>query len=146
MKGGARVGAGRKEGSATAKTRAIADRAAEEGLTPLEVMLCVMREQWELYQTDKTNSGAAKAASDAARDAAPFIHPRLANVDAPVDIGPLTGDLASQGRTVLEAIAAGTITPNQGATLMQTIASHARIIEVDELEKRVGQLEKANGR
>jgi hypothetical protein len=35
-RGGKRPGSGRKKGSATKKTREIADRAAAEGITPLE--------------------------------------------------------------------------------------------------------------
>lgn len=42
-RGGARKGAGRKAGSATIKTREIANGAAAAGLTPLEYMLEVMR-------------------------------------------------------------------------------------------------------
>lgn len=38
-RGGAREGAGRPEGTANKRTREIADKAAAEGLTPLEVML-----------------------------------------------------------------------------------------------------------
>ena len=44
MKGGKREGAGRKPGSKTKKTAEIALKAAEEGITPLEYMLNVMRE------------------------------------------------------------------------------------------------------
>ena len=43
--GGARKGAGRKAGSATKRTREIADKAAENGITPLEFMLDVMRQE-----------------------------------------------------------------------------------------------------
>jgi hypothetical protein len=42
--GGARPGSGRKLGAATAKTREIANGAAEAGETPLEFMLRVMRD------------------------------------------------------------------------------------------------------
>jgi hypothetical protein len=145
-------GSGRKAGTANVKTREIADRAIAEGITPLEVMLKVMREQWDAYQTLKEQTGdeadpaataaAAKAASDAAKDAAPYIHPRLGNVDPTVDIGPITGSLSEQAGVVLEAISEGKLTPGQGATIMQAISSHARIIEVDELEKRISRIEK----
>ncbi|MET0218707.1 MAG: hypothetical protein ABW205_12395 [Burkholderiales bacterium] len=59
----------------------------------------------------------------------PYIHPTLANVNAPIAIGPLTGDLPSQGRSVLEALSAGEITPSQAATIMQAprfITSNSR--------------------
>jgi hypothetical protein len=74
---------------------------------------------------------------EAAKAAAPYMHPRLANVDASSSIGPLSGDLAAQGRTVLEALSGGKITPNQAATIMQAISAQARIVEVDELERRI---------
>ena len=73
----------------------------------------------------------------------PFAVPLLAraNVDGFIDIGPLTGDLATQGRAVLEALSVGRITPNQAATIMQAISAQARIVEVDELERRIAALE-----
>lgn len=42
-RGGKRVGAGRKPSSKNVLSREIADRAAKEGITPLEVMLKAMR-------------------------------------------------------------------------------------------------------
>ena len=41
-KGGARPGSGRKEGSLTKRTREIAEVAAAQGITPLEVMMSAM--------------------------------------------------------------------------------------------------------
>ena len=38
-RGGRRFGAGRRKGSLSEKTRVIAERAAAEGITPLEVIL-----------------------------------------------------------------------------------------------------------
>ncbi len=73
--GGARPGAGRKVGSATKKTRELADKVIASGLTPLEFMLSVMRDE-----------GAERAERlDMAKAAAPYIHPRLSNVEAKVD-------------------------------------------------------------
>lgn len=84
-RGGARQGAGRKAGSANTKTREIANRAAEEGVTPLEYMLQVMRDV-----------GADEAKRlDAAKAAAPYVHPRLSSVDANVN-----GDLEIVGKIV----------------------------------------------
>ena len=42
-RGGKRVGAGRKQGSLTTRTRKVAEKAAATGQTPLEVMLENMR-------------------------------------------------------------------------------------------------------
>ena len=68
-RGGARPGSGRKKGSTTKKTRKVADRAAETGLTPLEVMLEAM-----MFLRD---NGQLREAASVAKDAAPYIHPRL---------------------------------------------------------------------
>ena len=81
--GGKRPGAGRKKGSANKKTREIADKAIEQGITPLEVMLAAMRASYETAMTldegEERNLLLAKA-SAIASDAAPYIHPRLAAV------------------------------------------------------------------
>lgn len=67
--GGARGGAGRPRGSKSAKTLAIADRAAAEGITPLEVILKAMRHHLDAGNLDR--------AAEFAKDAAPYVHPRL---------------------------------------------------------------------
>lgn len=84
MAGGARAGAGRKKGSTSTKTREIADRAAAEGITPLEVMIEAMRHaynQAKLESDPQKKSVYLKLASEHAHDAAPFMHPRLQPVD-----------------------------------------------------------------
>jgi hypothetical protein len=86
--GGKRPGAGRRKGSLTTKTRAIAEKATAEGLTPLEVMLKAMRRHADAEQWDE--------AAAHAKDAAPYIHPKLAAVQhTGRDGGPiLTADLS----------------------------------------------------
>jgi hypothetical protein len=81
-KGGRRQGAGRprgaKDGSSTARaarlelTKQIAERAAAEGVMPLEVMITAMRQAWAEADRDKAVSYAEKAA--------PYLHAKLANV------------------------------------------------------------------
>lgn len=71
MRGGKRKGAGRKPGSATKRTREVADKSAEDGLTPLEFMLRIMR--------DETADLAHRL--DMAKAAAPYVNPRLANIE-----------------------------------------------------------------
>jgi hypothetical protein len=98
-RGGARKGAGRKPGSANVKTRAIADKAAQEGITPLEVMLDNMRfahneagallakllsggaEPTEAFDALKELLRYRGMAQEAAKDAAPYLHPRLSSVE-----------------------------------------------------------------
>jgi hypothetical protein len=71
--GGKRKGAGRKPGAATRKTREIAEKAAAESLTPLEAMLTIMKERQE--------AGDWQGVLEAARSAAPYMHPRLQSVE-----------------------------------------------------------------
>lgn len=79
-RGGARKGAGRKPGSATKKTRAIADRAAEEGLTPLEFMLQIMRAPSD-HEDVQVQIAREAMRFEAAKAAAPYVHPRLAAIE-----------------------------------------------------------------
>ena len=103
-KGGARPGSGRKEGSLTKRTREIAEVAAAQGITPLEVMMSTMM---ELYKEagncsrdhhdhgDKANEHddghttmitenrikLLNMAATIARHAAPYVHPRLSAIE-----------------------------------------------------------------
>jgi hypothetical protein len=79
-RGGNRPGAGRKPGAATKRTREIADKAASEGLTPLDYLLSVLR--------DETQEQAVRI--DAANKAAPYMHPKLAAVDHKSSDGTMT--------------------------------------------------------
>lgn len=77
MRGGAREGAGRKPGGQNAKSAAIAQKAAAAGITPLEYMLDLMREELP-EEADATVKIAHKALRfEAAKAAAPYVHPRL---------------------------------------------------------------------
>jgi hypothetical protein len=110
-RGGKREGAGRKSGSLTTRTREIAEQASAEGKSPLEVMLDNMRhfqqvaldaeatiagltaeeyagqalppqEQFKLLLAEvKKAAGIRQMAHDCARDAAPYIHPKLAAIE-----------------------------------------------------------------
>jgi hypothetical protein len=70
--GGRRPGAGRKKGSHSSKTKArlaLVERLSAGALTPLEVMLAAM--EHALARGDMS------AAAAFAKDAAPYMHPRL---------------------------------------------------------------------
>lgn len=71
IRGGKRPNAGRKKGSRTTRTQIIAAKATAEGITPLEYMLAILRDE----QGDQKDRFAAAMA------AAPYIHPRLAAVE-----------------------------------------------------------------
>lgn len=76
-RGGARPGSGRKKGAATKKREEIAIQALESGQTPLDIMLEAMRLAYE--------QGGAIAAMPFAKDAAPYVHPKLANIESKID-------------------------------------------------------------
>jgi hypothetical protein len=73
-RGGKRNGAGRPSGAVN-KTTAIGKeailKAAEEGITPLEFLLSTMRNEGEEFGTRL----------DAAKAAAPYMHPRLSTIE-----------------------------------------------------------------
>ncbi|MEA3250552.1 MAG: DUF5681 domain-containing protein [Pseudomonadota bacterium] len=71
----------------------------------------------------------------------PAIRPAHAPVE--FDIDP-AAPLADQGRAVLAAVAAGDLPPDQGRSLLDGIASLARITEIDELAARIEKLEGMN--
>lgn len=58
---------GRQKGAANVKSRDIADKASTEGITPLEYMLKILRDE----SADSTRR------DDMAKAAAPYMHPRL---------------------------------------------------------------------
>lgn len=97
--GGSRPNAGRKKGSLNAKTQKIAERCFEEGITPLEYMLNVMRDPTQEFDTRM----------DAAKSCAPYMHPKLASVEQKVEAEVngtiyewLTGTVADIGQSVAD--------------------------------------------
>ena len=84
-RGGKRRGSGRKVGTANVKSRAIADRAAAAGLTPLEVMLdnlVFLRDAAVAgIVIDPIILGLRKLAGEEAARAAPYMHPRIQPVE-----------------------------------------------------------------
>jgi hypothetical protein len=86
-KGGSVPGAGRKPGATVVRSRKIANDLAREGLTPLHVMIDTMRElcqQAANAPTARERIEKKLAACAVAKDAAPYIHPRLTSVAATV--------------------------------------------------------------
>jgi hypothetical protein len=95
-RGGKRQGSGRKPGTvseATKRRREVAEKAAAEGVTPLDVMLTTMRSLWDQALDPAgrvVNFGKAMQANMVAKDAAPYVHPKLASIEASgPDGGPL---------------------------------------------------------
>jgi len=82
-RGGPRPNSGRKTGTKNIKTKVIAERCAEEGITPLEYMLNVMRDPTQEFDTRM----------DAAKSCAPYMHPKLASVEQKVEADITTGTI-----------------------------------------------------
>ncbi|NUY33284.1 hypothetical protein F0160_22630 [Paraburkholderia sp. JPY303] len=114
-RGGKRKGAGRKVGSVTRKTREIAEKAHEMGITPLEVMLGTMRELWEKAETKPDPDAEVEhvkgvlmtpldyrlLAVEVAQKAAPFVHARLATVEGKVDVA-VSGRIETITRRIIK--------------------------------------------
>jgi hypothetical protein len=76
MAKGAKTG-GRTKGTRNKKQAEVLAKAEAGGIMPLEVLLTLMREAW-------TNQSFPVAA-EYAKAAAPYCHPKFANVDATID-------------------------------------------------------------
>lgn len=79
-KGGKRPGAGRPKGLRNVKTIEQAKAVKDSGLTPLDYMLSVLR--------DETQEQAVRL--DAANKAAPYVHAKLSSVDHASSDGSMT--------------------------------------------------------
>ena len=87
--GGKRVGAGRPKGSHNKASSRREQFVALSGRTPIEVMIAVMRYNFEMAARERSKSkpnqkeitAAYARALDAAHKAAQFVHPRLSAVE-----------------------------------------------------------------
>lgn len=69
------------------------------------------------------------------------VYPAMKPVEAPQPIEMPKGTLTERGKAVLEAIGEGELAPAQGAALVAAIGALARVVEVDELARRIEALE-----
>ena len=68
--------------------------------------------------------------------------PALRPVDAPTVLTlPADAGLVEQGQAVLLALAAGHLPVNQATSILQGLGNLAKLIETDELERRLAALE-----
>jgi len=54
----------------------------------------------------------------------------------------LNGSLADNAKVVVTALGTGELSPDEAVTILSALATQARIVEVDEMEKRITALEK----
>lgn len=52
--------------------------------------------------------------------------------------------LSDQGRIIIQSVANGALTPDQGQALLSGLGSQARLMEITELEQRITALESKN--
>jgi hypothetical protein len=81
----------------------------------------------------------------AARTILDRVLPPLKAIETPAFLDPLEGSLADQGQAVLGAMAGGALAPGQAALILGAIAAQARVVEVDELGRRLEALEQRMG-
>lgn len=100
--GGKRQGAGRKKGSAGKLHDAARAQAAAQGITPLAYLLGLLRDD---RQTQAVRIDAAKAA-------APYLHAKLANLDANLNLsGEITVRASKEQRDAAVRAALATTKP-----------------------------------
>jgi len=69
----------------------------------------------------------------------------LRSIDPAVTLN-LDGDsLTDKGRAVLAAVAAGQLAPSIGTSLVSAIGALAKVVQIDELERRITALEAEHG-
>jgi hypothetical protein len=133
--GGARPGAGRPKGSLSRRHVEVLAGATASGLTPVEYMLSIMRDE----------AADEKRRAWAAEKAAPFIHPRPTPIAQPIEIDlpdttTLEGMKDALGR-ILSAVATGQIAPGEAQSLSALIEYQRKVIETSDLAARIEKLE-----
>lgn len=97
MKGGRREGAGRKKGSANKVTTAAKEKALKGGIMPLDYMLGVLRKPIPPRADIETKMRLHAVKMDAAKAAAPYVHPKLnSTVLTGPEGGPIQTEVAEQ--------------------------------------------------
>lgn len=69
--------------------------------------------------------------------------PPMKPIEQPIALSlPDDEGITAQGVAIVQAVAVGILAPGQGAALLTGLGTLARIKEIDELERRIAQLEK----
>ena len=68
--------------------------------------------------------------------------PPIRAQDQSITLDDMNGGLTAQGKKIILAMGNGELSPSDASTMLQALASQARLSEVDELERRVSELEK----
>jgi hypothetical protein len=65
--------------------------------------------------------------------------------DDPVALPALTDSPAENARVVVSALGAGELTPEEAGSILQVLTSQVRVIEADDIERRLAALEQSAG-
>jgi hypothetical protein len=73
-----------------------------------------------------------------------FLLDRILPKERCIDLPPTNhdGDPVERCEAIVEAVSAGRITPNEAASLANVVGSHARIIDLSEVDERLQAIEK----
>lgn len=74
------------------------------------------------------------------------ILPAVKPTEQSVELSLIGETLTDKGRAVLGAISTGVLAPNQGSQLIAAIGTLARVTELDDFERRIGELEKKHAK
>ena len=133
--GGAREGAGRKPGSVNRRNAEVIAEAIEAGITPVEFMLTIMRDE----------GADPKRREWAAEKAAPYLHPRPAPLERTVEIDlPDTSTVAGIDQAldiIIKAMGASELSPAEGQSFMSVIETRRKAIETGDMMERLQRLE-----
>ncbi len=133
--GGARKGAGRKPGSVNRRNAEVIAEAINAGITPVEFMLTIMRDE----EADP------KRREWAAEKAAPYLHPRPAPLERTVEIDlPDTSTVAGIDQAldiIIKAMGASELSPAEGQSFMSVIETRRKAIETGDMMERLQRLE-----
>ncbi len=138
--GGPRPNSGRPKGSLNRKSVELLAGAANAGVTPVEYMLSVLRDE----------SAPEERKCWAAEKAAPYIHPkpqpiaRCIDIELP-DTGTIEGIKAALAKITFSA-AAGRIAPGEAQSMAALVEAQRKMIEMDEVLRRIERLEAAEQR
>jgi len=64
--------------------------------------------------------------------------------NATVTLDDIEGTLTEKGEKIINAMGKGELSPSDASSMLSALAAQARIIEIEELEKRVSDLEARN--
>jgi len=67
--------------------------------------------------------------------------PPFRSQEQSITLDNMNGGLTAQGRQIILAMGNGELSPSDASSMLQALASQARLSEVDELERRISKLE-----